>query len=37
MAQAVALGVTPFLAGSVVKSLLGAACGLAVRRFVKPA
>ena len=37
LAQAVALGVTPFLVGSVVKSLLGAASGLAVRRFVTPA
>lgn len=37
VAQAVALGVTPFLIGSVVKSLLGAAAGLAVRRLVRPA
>jgi biotin transport system substrate-specific component len=35
--QAVALGVTPFLAGSVVKSLLGAVAGLAVRRLINPA
>ena len=32
IARAVALGVVPFIAGSVVKSLLGAAIGVALRR-----
>ncbi|MFL5253385.1 MAG: hypothetical protein ACJ8AI_10905 [Rhodopila sp.] len=33
--QALALGVVPFIAGSLVKSMLGAAIGRAVSPFMK--